>query len=127
MTDAAVLKRLAPTRYLEAFVLGAGVRENGRAFEASREATVISGSIVNSLGSALVRMGGTAVVCAIRGEIAEPDLREPTRGFTGQSSSVGRPDAQSPISTSRRSALRAVVPARPATMPRSCPTVYARF
>lgn len=43
----------------------------------------IVGSINTADGSALVRMGGTTIVCGVKAEIAEPDLEKPDEGFLG--------------------------------------------
>lgn len=42
------------------------------------------GSINTADGSALVRMGGTTIVCGVKAEIAEPDLEKPNEGFLGE-------------------------------------------
>lgn len=43
-----------------------------------------SGSINTADGSALVRMGGSTIVCGVKAEIAEPDLENPDEGFLGE-------------------------------------------
>lgn len=44
-----------------------------------------AGSISTADGSALVRMGGTTIICGVKAEIAEPDLDLPEQGFLGHS------------------------------------------
>jgi exosome complex component RRP43 len=44
----------------------------------------ILGSINTADGSALVRMGGTTIVCGVKAEIAEPDLENLDEGFLGE-------------------------------------------
>lgn len=60
--------QLTPNAFLHSH-LKEGVRPNGRKPDTFREPTVNTGSLSYSNGSAVVRLGDTAVVCGIRGEI----------------------------------------------------------
>jgi exosome complex component RRP43 len=77
---AAVFQRLHPKTYLQRF-LSESVRADGRATDEWRPISVITNSISTANGSALVRMGGTTVVCGVKGEIAEPELQREGEGF----------------------------------------------
>ncbi|KAJ3574687.1 hypothetical protein NP233_g1608 [Leucocoprinus birnbaumii] len=91
---AAIFQRLHPRVYLERF-LAEDVRPDGRLLgieskvndvgdESSgiwRDVSINVGSINTADGSALVRMGGTTIVCGVKAEIAEPDLEKPDEGF----------------------------------------------
>lgn len=77
---ASTFKRLHPRAYLERF-LSENYRPDGRVPSAFRETSVNVGSITTANGSALVRLGETAVVCGVKAEIAEPDLDRPEHGF----------------------------------------------
>lgn len=118
--DAATFKRLSPAAYLQRF-LDAGVRPDGRALDAARPQAISTGVVSTAAGSALVRIGGSSVVCAVRAEVAEPDLLRPTQGFVvpnmdlppaaGPSFRPGAPsDAAQIVSDRLRSVLRASAP-----------------
>ncbi|KAF7775656.1 hypothetical protein Agabi119p4_4049 [Agaricus bisporus var. burnettii] len=88
---AAIFQRLHPRVYLERF-LTENVRPDGRAIgcvmdgmgvkgEIWRDVSINVGSINTADGSALVRMGGSTIVCGVKAEIAEPDLENPDEGF----------------------------------------------
>ncbi|KAF9449035.1 hypothetical protein P691DRAFT_728597 [Macrolepiota fuliginosa MF-IS2] len=85
---AAIFQRLHPRVYLERF-LAEDVRPDGRALGTGieggegvwRDVSINVGSISTADGSALVRMGGTTIVCGVKAEIAEPDLERPDEGF----------------------------------------------
>ena len=104
---AATFKRLHPKVYLERF-LAENFRPDGRQLDVWREVSLIvgscgfparpgrrlgricsrpyalTGSISTADGSALVRVGKTAVVCGVKAEIAEPELDSPEDGFLGE-------------------------------------------
>lgn len=66
----ATFARLTPNAYLQAHLQNAAtVRPNGRKPDQYRELAINTGSLANSNGSAVVRLGDTAVVCGVRGEI----------------------------------------------------------
>jgi len=77
---AAVFQRLHPRLYLERFI-AEDVRPDGRAFDTFRHVSLNVGSISTADGSALVRVGETAVVCGVKAEIAEPELDREGEGF----------------------------------------------
>ncbi|KAJ3997607.1 ribosomal protein S5 domain 2-type protein [Lentinula boryana] len=84
---AATFQRLHPRIYLERF-LEEKIRPDGRSTaeniedpNAWRNVEVNVGSITTALGSALVRIGKTTVVCGIKAEICEPELDNPDEGF----------------------------------------------
>ncbi|KAL8721624.1 MAG: hypothetical protein Q9181_007669, partial [Wetmoreana brouardii] len=62
--------KLAPRSYLHAHLSPPnGRRPSGRLPSESRKPTINTGSLTHCHGSAVVRSGDTAVVCAVRGEI----------------------------------------------------------
>ncbi|RDB19987.1 Exosome complex component RRP43 [Hypsizygus marmoreus] len=82
---ASIFQRLHPRVYLERF-LAENVRPDGRSLgcnadSAWRDVSVNVGSISTADGSALVRLGGTTVVCGVKAEIAEPELDHAGDGF----------------------------------------------
>ncbi|KAF7327752.1 Semialdhyde-dh domain-containing protein [Mycena kentingensis (nom. inval.)] len=77
---AAVFQRLHPRTYLERFI-AESYRPDGRQFDGWRDVSVNVGSISTADGSALVRLGETAIVCGIKAEIAEPELDASEAGF----------------------------------------------
>ncbi|KIK97395.1 hypothetical protein PAXRUDRAFT_136375 [Paxillus rubicundulus Ve08.2h10] len=77
---AQIFQRLHPHAYLDRF-LAEGVRPDGREPGEWRDVFVNVGSISTADGSALVRMGGTTIVCGVKAEIAEPELDSPDLGF----------------------------------------------
>ncbi|KAG7093557.1 hypothetical protein E1B28_007227 [Marasmius oreades] len=77
---AAIFQRLHPRVYLERF-LAEGIRPDGRTEAEWRTVDINIGSISTANGSALIRMGGTTIVCGVKAEIAEPELDRPNEGF----------------------------------------------
>ncbi|KAJ3296101.1 hypothetical protein HDU79_007527 [Rhizoclosmatium sp. JEL0117] len=74
-------KKLHPQEFHRRF-LGKGVRPDGREGLMSwRTPSIHRGSIATANGSALVRMGGTTVICGIKAEVAVPDTNHPTTGY----------------------------------------------
>ncbi|KAI9345355.1 ribosomal protein S5 domain 2-type protein, partial [Obelidium mucronatum] len=74
-------KKLHPQEFHRRF-LGKGVRPDGREGLMSwRTPSIHRGSITTCNGSALVRMGGTTVICGVKAEVAIPDTNHPTTGF----------------------------------------------
>ena len=92
-------RRLQPEEFYRQHI-EAGVRPDGRqlgerramAVSAGNISTVASSSYVSNLqdinateiqadGSAIVRQGGTTVVCGVRAELAPPRPEEPDRGY----------------------------------------------
>jgi len=85
MAEAAVFRTVYPREYIRAF-LREGVRPDGRPATRVRKTTVLAGPAVvaNAHGAALVRLGSTAVMCAISAVIAEPPLAAPRDGYLGK-------------------------------------------
>ncbi|KAI6020118.1 hypothetical protein PISMIDRAFT_93403 [Pisolithus microcarpus 441] len=77
---AQIFQRLHPHAYLDRFLVE-GVRPDGRTPEEWRDAFINVGSVSTADGSALVRIGGTTIVCGVKAEIAEPELDTPDQGF----------------------------------------------
>ena len=82
-----VIATLAPTAYLLAHLhpskssTNPATRPSGRAPTTFRPATCTTGSLANCAGSAVVRVGDTAVVCGIQSEILlAHDIADPPRG-----------------------------------------------
>ncbi|KAJ2162997.1 hypothetical protein GGF46_000183 [Coemansia sp. RSA 552] len=73
-------KRIHPVEFQRRF-LGQGTRHDGRAFAQFRATNVVKGTISTAQGSATVRLGDTTVVCGIKAEVSEPDVRTPAEGF----------------------------------------------
>lgn len=62
--------KLSPRPFLHAHLQApASVRPNGRQLDEFRAPTINTGSLTHSNGSAVVRVGDTAVVCGVRGEV----------------------------------------------------------
>ena len=61
--------------------LTAGVRPDGRGLLERRPVTVCRGHINTADGSAVVKAGGTTVVCGVRAEVASPSSDQPGHGF----------------------------------------------
>lgn len=60
--------RLTPAPFLQAH-LKSNIRPSGRRADEFRQPTINKGSLTHANGSAVVRVGNTAVVCGVRGEI----------------------------------------------------------
>lgn len=77
----AMYKKLYPVDYLERH-LSEKVREDGRALDEFRNASVATGILSHAQGSALVRLGaGTMVTAAVKAEIAKPHYLRPNEGY----------------------------------------------
>src|SRR2546423_399322 len=74
-----IFASVAPESYLQAHLSDAkssgarSSRPNGRASSAFRSPAVNAGSLTQCSGSAVIRLGNTAVVCGVRGEILMAD------------------------------------------------------
>ena len=94
---AQIFQRLHPHAYLDRFLVE-GVRPDARTPDEWRDVFInvgtprlcnerskadeyLAGSISTADGSALVKMGGTTIVCGVKAEIAEPELDTPNEGF----------------------------------------------
>eukprot|EP00038_Savillea_parva_P014584 m.11455 g.11455 ORF g.11455 m.11455 type:complete len:343 (+) comp2844_c0_seq2:302-1330(+) len=58
-----------------------GVRPDGRALDSFRHTTVATGEIGTADGSALVRLGDTAVVAGVKAELGNPPIDRPDTGW----------------------------------------------
>jgi exosome complex component RRP43 len=45
---------------------------------------ITSGAITTSDASAMIRLGGTTVVCGIKAEVCEPAIDTPNNGYLGK-------------------------------------------
>lgn len=61
--------------------LTAGLRPDGRTLLERRPVSVCRGHINTADGSAVVKAGGTTVVCGVRAEVAPPSADQPSQGF----------------------------------------------
>ncbi|KAG9065358.1 hypothetical protein KI688_002683 [Linnemannia hyalina] len=73
-------QKLHPAEFFRRFTTE-GVRPDGRLLDAFRPTTVHHGVISTANGSAMVRIGGTTVVCGVKAEVAEPKLDAPDQGY----------------------------------------------
>lgn len=80
--SASTFQKLQPTEFFRKFV-SQGVRPDGRLLNSFRPTTVHQGVITTANGSAMVRIGGTTVVCGVRAEVAEPKLDTLDQGYIG--------------------------------------------
>ncbi|KAG0243462.1 Exosome complex component RRP43 [Mortierella sp. GBA43] len=80
--SASTFQKLHPTEYFRKFV-SQGVRPDGRLLDSFRPTTIHNGVITTANGSAMVRIGGTTVVCGVKAEVAEPKLEAPDQGYIG--------------------------------------------
>ncbi|KAF9362127.1 Exosome complex component RRP43 [Mortierella sp. AD094] len=78
--SASTFQKLHPTEFFRNFV-SQGVRPDGRLLSSFRPTTVHYGVITTANGSAMVRIGGTTVVCGVKAEVAEPKLDAPDQGY----------------------------------------------
>jgi exosome complex component RRP43 len=75
-----VFRAVQPREFFRHF-LQHGVRADGRPLSARRKTVITTGSITDAHGSALVRLGRTAVLAAVRAEVAEPLGTRPDTGY----------------------------------------------
>ncbi|KAF9149467.1 Exosome complex component RRP43 [Linnemannia schmuckeri] len=73
-------QKLHPAEFFRRFTTE-GVRPDGRLLDAFRPTTVHHGVISTANGSAMVRIGGTTLVCGVKAEVAEPKLDTPDQGY----------------------------------------------
>ncbi|KAJ2355469.1 hypothetical protein GGF43_002670 [Coemansia sp. RSA 2618] len=73
-------KRIHPVEFQRRF-LSQDTRHDGRAFTQFRATHVVKGTISTAQGSSTVRIGNTTVVCGIKAEVSEPDVKTPDAGF----------------------------------------------
>lgn len=77
---AAGFKTAEPLEYHRSF-LKENCRSDGRELSEFRATTLNIGSISTADGSALVKLGNTTVVCGIKGELANPTVEAPGKGY----------------------------------------------
>ncbi|KAI8647905.1 exosome complex component RRP43-like protein [Parasitella parasitica] len=75
-----IFSRIQPHEYLKRF-LDQKVRPDGRALSEFRKTMITSGAISTANASAMVRLGGTTVVCGIKAEVCEPRIDLPDQGY----------------------------------------------
>ncbi|KAJ2782537.1 hypothetical protein H4R18_002230 [Coemansia javaensis] len=73
-------RRIHPVEFQRRF-LSQETRHDGRAFGQFRATQVVKGTISSAQGSSTVRIGDTTVVCGIKAEVCEPDVRRPDEGY----------------------------------------------
>ncbi|KAJ2082862.1 hypothetical protein H4R24_001254 [Coemansia sp. RSA 988] len=73
-------KRIHPVEFQRRF-LTQGTRHSGRGFSQFRATHVTKGTISTAQGSSTVRIGNTTVVCGIKAEVSEPDVKTPNEGY----------------------------------------------
>nr|GMD84439.1 exosome complex component RRP43-like [Ipomoea batatas] len=72
-------RRLFPLRFHERY-LGESIRPDGRALGEARHTTVVLGSVASADGSALVKIGSTTMLAAIKVEVMTPSADSPDEG-----------------------------------------------
>lgn len=77
-----IFSRIQPHEYLKRF-LDQSVRPDGRLLNQFRKTMITSGAISTANASAMVRLGGTTVVCGIKAEVCEPKVSVPNQGYLG--------------------------------------------
>jgi exosome complex component RRP43 len=78
-----IFRRVQPHEYIKRF-LEQDVRPDGRALDQFRKTMITSGAITTSDASAMIRLGGTTVVCGIKAEVCEPAIDTPNNGYLGK-------------------------------------------
>jgi len=78
--EAAAFKRLYPHEYYAKFI-SEGARPDGRPLGRARPSSVAVGVAGTAHGSALVKVGRTTVMAAVKLEACQPDPDAPDRGF----------------------------------------------
>jgi exosome complex component RRP43 len=77
-----IFSRIQPHEYLKRFLIQQ-VRPDGRLLNQFRKTMITSGAISTANASAMVRLGGTTVVCGIKAEVCEPRVDIPNQGYLG--------------------------------------------
>ncbi|KAJ2485842.1 hypothetical protein IWW37_005819 [Coemansia sp. RSA 2050] len=73
-------ERIHPVEFQRRF-LSQSTRHSGREFMQFRPLQIVKGAISTAQGSATVRLGNTTVVCGIKAEVCEPDVKHPSSGY----------------------------------------------
>lgn len=82
MASYEVFSRIQPHEYLRRF-LDQSIRPDGRPLDRFRKTLITTDSIAAADASAMVRLGGTAIVCGIKAEVCEPHVERPDQGYLG--------------------------------------------
>ncbi|XP_057721832.1 uncharacterized protein LOC130935921 isoform X1 [Arachis stenosperma] len=72
-------RRLFPLKYFERH-LAEAIRPDGRSLGKARDTTVVLGAVASANGSALVKIGSTTMLTAIKMEVMTPSLESPDEG-----------------------------------------------
>ncbi|GAU21176.1 hypothetical protein TSUD_10930 [Trifolium subterraneum] len=72
-------RRLFPLRYFERH-LSESIRPDGRPLKEARDTSIFLGSVASANGSALVKIGSTTMLTAIKMEVMTPSLETPDEG-----------------------------------------------
>ncbi|PNY11536.1 exosome complex component rrp43-like protein [Trifolium pratense] len=72
-------RRLFPVRYFERH-LSESIRPDGRPLKEARDTSIFLGSVASANGSALVKIGSTTMLTAIKMEVMTPSLETPDEG-----------------------------------------------
>ncbi|KAK7265114.1 hypothetical protein RJT34_32730 [Clitoria ternatea] len=72
-------RRLFPLRYFERH-LAESIRPDGRPLMKARETSIFLGAVASANGSALVKIGSTTMLTAIKMEVMTPSLESPDEG-----------------------------------------------
>ncbi|QSL64102.1 hypothetical protein MERGE_000257 [Pneumocystis wakefieldiae] len=75
-----VYKKINYRQYFKHF-LSSSLRPDGRTFFQFRSTSINTGSLTNTNGSSIARMGDTIFVCGIQAEIAKPSIKNPMEGW----------------------------------------------
>ncbi|KAI9028955.1 exosome complex component RRP43-like protein [Phycomyces nitens] len=75
-----IFSRIQPNEYIGRF-LDKNIRPDGRLLDQFRPTFVTAGTIATANASAMVRLGGTTVVCGIKAEVCEPRVDSPNQGY----------------------------------------------
>ncbi|CAO3699820.1 unnamed protein product [Rhizopus stolonifer] len=75
-----IFSKIQPHEYLKKY-LNEKVRPDGRVLQQFRKTMITKNTISTANASAMVRLGGTTVVCGIRAEVCEPKVDTPNQGY----------------------------------------------
>ncbi|KAG1445565.1 hypothetical protein G6F56_009868 [Rhizopus delemar] len=75
-----IFSKIQPHEYLKKY-LNEKVRPDGRVLEQFRKTMITKNTISTANASAMVRLGGTTVVCGIKAEVCEPKVDTPNQGY----------------------------------------------
>ncbi|KAI9322834.1 exosome complex exonuclease RRP43-like protein [Dichotomocladium elegans] len=80
MASYEVFSRIQPHEYLRRF-LDQNIRPDGRTPTRFRKTLITTNTIATADASAMVRLGGTTIVCGIKAEVCEPHVERPDEGY----------------------------------------------